>query len=34
MNQTAAPFSVLFVVQDERPIGILHIHDLVRAGVI
>jgi len=26
--------TVLFVVDDERPVGILHIHDLLRAGVI
>lgn len=26
--------TVLFVVQDERPVGILHVHDLLRAGVI
>ena len=25
--------TVLFVVQDGRPVGILHIHDLLRAGV-
>jgi len=26
--------TVLFVVEDERPIGILHVHDLLRAGVM
>jgi arabinose-5-phosphate isomerase len=26
--------TVLFVVEDARPVGILHIHDLLRAGVI
>jgi arabinose-5-phosphate isomerase len=26
--------TVLFVVEDRRPVGILHIHDLLRAGVI
>ena len=26
--------TVLFVVQDERPVGILHVHDLLRAGVV
>ena len=26
--------TVLFVVQDQRPVGILHVHDLLRAGVI
>jgi arabinose-5-phosphate isomerase len=34
MSQTAPSSTVLFVVEDERPVGILHIHDLVRAGVI
>ncbi len=27
------PVTSLFVVEDERPIGILHIHDCLRAGV-
>lgn len=31
MNE--AKVTALFVVEDERPIGILHIHDLLRAGV-
>ncbi len=26
--------TVLFVVQDGKPVGILHIHDLLRAGVV
>ncbi|WP_168074689.1 KpsF/GutQ family sugar-phosphate isomerase [Caulobacter sp. SSI4214] len=26
--------TVLFVVEDARPVGILHVHDLLRAGVI
>jgi arabinose-5-phosphate isomerase len=34
MTQTAPPSTVLFVVENDRPVGILHIHDLVRAGVI
>ncbi|HEY4030313.1 MAG TPA: KpsF/GutQ family sugar-phosphate isomerase [Caulobacteraceae bacterium] len=34
MTETAPPSTVLFVVEDRRPVGILHIHDLVRAGVI
>jgi arabinose-5-phosphate isomerase len=34
MTETAPPSTVLFVVDDTRPVGILHIHDLVRAGVI
>jgi arabinose-5-phosphate isomerase len=34
MTETAPSSTVLFVVEDGRPVGILHIHDLVRAGVI
>ena len=34
MSENAPPTTVLFVVENERPVGILHIHDLVRAGVI
>jgi len=26
--------TVLFVVEDNRPVGILHVHDLLRAGII
>jgi len=26
--------TVLFVVEDHRPVGILHVHDLLRAGVV
>ncbi len=26
--------TVLFVVEDERPVGILHVHDLLRAGIL
>jgi arabinose-5-phosphate isomerase len=32
MNQWR--ITVLFVVQDGKPVGILHIHDLLRAGVV
>lgn len=32
MNE--ARITVLFVVDDDRPVGILHIHDLLRAGVL
>ena len=32
MNE--ARITVLFVVDDERPVGILHVHDLLRAGVL
>jgi arabinose-5-phosphate isomerase len=34
MTETAPSSTVLFVVDHGRPVGILHIHDLVRAGVI
>jgi arabinose-5-phosphate isomerase len=34
MTQSAPASTVLFVVEQGRPVGILHIHDLVRAGVI
>jgi arabinose-5-phosphate isomerase len=33
MNGHKQPFTALFVVEDERPVGIVHIHDLLRAGV-
>ncbi len=32
MNESR--ITVLFVVEDERPVGILHVHDLLRAGVV
>ena len=34
MTETPPPTTVLFVVEEERPIGILHVHDLLRAGVM
>jgi arabinose-5-phosphate isomerase len=34
MTEAAPSSTVLFVVDAGRPVGILHIHDLVRAGVI
>jgi len=30
----AGPITVLFAVENQKPIGILHVHDLLRAGVI
>jgi arabinose-5-phosphate isomerase len=34
MNMAARPFTALFVVDDESMVqGILHIHDLLRAGL-
>ena len=35
MMQSPPPLkTVLFVVEDSRPVGILHVHDLLRAGVV
>jgi arabinose-5-phosphate isomerase len=34
MTETPPPSTVLFVVEDARPVGILHVHDLLRAGVM
>lgn len=33
MNNTGKGITQLFVVQDNKPIGIIHIHDCLRAGV-
>ena len=33
MNMTEHPFTALFVVENGRPIGIVHVHDCLRAGV-
>jgi len=33
MNMSERPFTALFVVEDEQPIGIIHMHDCLRAGV-
>ncbi len=33
MNQANRPFTVLFVVEDGRPLGIVHMHDFLRLGV-
>ena len=32
MNESR--ITVLFVVEDERPVGVLHVHDLLRSGVV
>jgi arabinose-5-phosphate isomerase len=29
----ASAITTLFVVEDGRPVGIIHVHDLLRAGV-
>lgn len=33
MNTTGRGITQLFVLQDKKPIGIIHIHDCLRAGV-
>jgi arabinose-5-phosphate isomerase len=33
MNEAERPFTALFVVEGGKPVGILHIHDLLRTGV-
>ena len=33
MNITERPVTSLFVVDGGRPVGIVHVHDLLRAGV-
>ena len=33
MNNTGKGITQLFVVQDRKPVGIIHIHDCLRAGV-
>jgi arabinose-5-phosphate isomerase len=34
MSDPPPPVTVLFVVDDGRPVGVLHVHDLLRAGVM
>jgi arabinose-5-phosphate isomerase len=33
MSDPPPMVTVLFVVEAGRPVGVLHVHDLVRAGV-
>jgi arabinose-5-phosphate isomerase len=33
MNMSERPFTALFVVEEGRPVGIVHMHDCLRAGV-
>ena len=33
MNEPLPAVTVLFVVEAGRPVGVLHVHDLLRAGV-
>jgi arabinose-5-phosphate isomerase len=30
----ASRITALFVVEKEKPVGIIHVHDLLRAGVV
>lgn len=34
MNEDDHPITALFIVKDGKPMGILHIHDLLRAGIV
>ena len=34
MNQSERPFTVVFVVEGGRPVGALHLHDCLRAGLV
>jgi arabinose-5-phosphate isomerase len=34
MNGTPPRITCLFVVENERPVGIIHVHDCLRAGVV
>ena len=34
MNEDGRPVTALFIVEDGKPVGILHIHDLLRAGIV
>jgi arabinose-5-phosphate isomerase len=34
MNQAERPFTVIFVVEDQQPVGALHMHDCLRAGIV
>ena len=34
MNLSERPFTAMFVVEDDKPIGIVSVHDLLRAGVM
>jgi arabinose-5-phosphate isomerase len=33
MNQAERPFTVMFVVDGHQPVGVVHMHDCLRAGV-
>ncbi len=34
MNNASRPFLAVFVAEDGRPVGIVHMHDLLRIGVV
>jgi arabinose-5-phosphate isomerase len=34
MTGGGRPVTVLFVVENERPIGALHLHDCLKAGIV
>jgi arabinose-5-phosphate isomerase len=34
MNSSGKGITAIFVVEDDRPVGILHVHDLLRTGVV
>ena len=34
MNNTGKGITQLFVIDNDRPVGIIHIHDCLRAGVV
>jgi arabinose-5-phosphate isomerase len=33
MNNTGRGITNLFVIEDKKPIGVIHIHDCLKAGV-
>jgi hypothetical protein len=34
MNLSEKPFTAMFVVEDNRPIGIVSVHELPHAGIM
>jgi arabinose-5-phosphate isomerase len=33
MNDPSRPITVLFITEEGRPVGALHLHDCLRAGI-
>lgn len=33
MNSTGKGITMLFVIENDKPVGIIHMHDCLRAGV-